>query len=206
MNLLILENSSSHGSIALVRNGRLVREVFHEAPRGRGAAWFTQLADFADEPVDGLLVGTGPGSYNGLRSAAAAAWGFARARCIPLRGISSLLGYSDSAYAVLGDARAGQWFFAAVRDRQFSHAPALIPADQPLPHHEGPLYTVNAMAGLASAVHQSPSALHLARFWEVAGPAEAIYLKPPHITTPHRPPRGFPAQGTAPGDPPGAIE
>ncbi|MDX2081170.1 MAG: hypothetical protein SFU53_10325 [Terrimicrobiaceae bacterium] len=201
MNLLVLENSTSVGSLAWVENGRVVREETHESPRGRGAQWFENLANFAGRPIDGILIGTGPGSYNGLRSAAAAAWGLARARNVPLRGVSSLLGYPDENYAVVGDARAGQWFFAAVRDRHFQTSPLLIPAGRGLPDGAGVLYCVNKESAPSGALLRHPSAGLLARFWEVAGTPEPIYLKPPHITMPARPPARL--ASPAPADGPG---
>ena len=66
-----------------------------------------------------MIVGVGPGSYNGIRSAIAVAWGIATARKIPLVGISSVLGLDDGEYFAVGDARRRQYFLARVRRGNF---------------------------------------------------------------------------------------
>ncbi len=71
-----------------------MREIAVETPRGRGGALFAALEEILSGagPLERVVVGIGPGSYNGIRSAIAVAWGIAQARRIPLVGLSSLLG------------------------------------------------------------------------------------------------------------------
>ena len=75
------------------------------------------LGETAD--IKRVIVGIGPGSYNGIRSAIAVAWGISTARGIPLVGISSLLGLDEGSYCAVGDARRGQYYLARVSSGRF---------------------------------------------------------------------------------------
>jgi tRNA threonylcarbamoyladenosine biosynthesis protein TsaB len=189
MRILAIESSSSEGSVALAADGRVLQTLTFENPRQHSAPFFAAFEDLLPrlDDLDLVLVGTGPGSYNPLRSSIAAAWGFARARGIPLRGVPSLLGYDSPHYQVLGDARANQWFIATIRDAAFTSPPALVtPADaMALLDSSIPLFQTSPM--VQNACLLAPSAARLALLPDAAGPAEPCYLKPPHITQPrHR--------------------
>ena len=131
-----------------------------------------------------MLVGTGPGSYNSLRASIAAAWGLARARSARLQGICSLLGYEPAEYHVLGDARANQWFHAHIRNGHLAATPSLLTPEEALDQLSPgvPVFSTSSLRYQATLA--SPQAIHLARRAAQAGPAEPIYLKPPHITKP----------------------
>ena len=131
-----------------------------------------------------MLVGTGPGSYNSLRASIAAAWGIARARSIPLKGICSLLGYEPLEYHVLGDARANQWFHTHIRDGHLMATPALLPPDEAMSQLKPDIPVFTTSPQIENAQYLSPQAICLAHRVSQAGPAEPIYLKPPHITKP----------------------
>ena len=94
-------------------------------PAGRGGALFSALEEILREApnIRRVVVGVGPGSYNGVRSAIAAAWGIATAREIPLVGISSILGLDDAGYCAVGDARREQYFLAALVLAEFCDQP-----------------------------------------------------------------------------------
>lgn len=195
MKLLAIECSTAQGSVARVEGECIVEEVVFESPRGRGAALFTALEDILKgwEP-DGVVVGTGPGSYNGIRIAIAAGWGVARSRGIPARGVLSVLGFSEENFTLLGDARAGQWFVAKVSGGVSNGEPELIPQGQ-VPEHERLITTTEL--GISGAAVLRPRASLLARHWETAGKLEPVYLKPPHITAP-RPTAGAAARSASP--------
>lgn len=75
-------------------------------------AWFESL-DLAD--ADRILVGTGPGSFAGIRSAIAFAQGYALGRPgVEVLGIPSpaAMAEPDVAQAVIGDARQGKFWLA----------------------------------------------------------------------------------------------
>jgi tRNA threonylcarbamoyl adenosine modification protein YeaZ len=184
MTILTIECSSAIGSIALTKGGEVLHECSFENPRGRGTAFFEALANASRhiEALDLVLVGTGPGSYNSLRASIAAAWGLARARSARLQGICSLLGYEPAEYHVLGDARANQWFHAHIRNGHLAAAPALLTPDEALAQLTPgvPVFSTSSLRYQATLA--SPQAIHLALRAPQAGPAEPIYLKPPHIT------------------------
>ena len=132
-----------------------------------------------------MIVGTGPGSYNGLRMAISSAWGVARARGAKLAGVSSLLGYDAPEYFIAGDARANQWFIAHVANGAFLSRPALV---SPQEAQNGllpgiPVFATSGLKGL-EAIVAPPRAAILARRNFVEGVPEPLYLKAPHITKP----------------------
>lgn len=186
MRILTIECSSAGGSIALTDGERVLRARTFENPRGRGTAFFGALEEEVScgDTLDLVLVGTGPGSYNGLRASIAAAWGIARARAVPLRGICSLLGYEAADYHVLGDARAGQWFHAHIRAGSLTAAVALLTPEEARARLQPGIPVFTPTPSIGDACLAFPSAVALARHVHQAGSAEPIYLKPPHITQP----------------------
>ena len=184
MKTLAIECSSARGSIAFTDHERLCFSLEFENPRGRGVDFFAALKESARrcDDFEQVLVGTGPGSYNGLRSSIAAAWGLARARGASLKGIPSVFGYDAPEYFVIGDARAGQWFFAHIRGGVLVTPIDLLPPEDATARlaHGIPVFSTSPM--LDSACYEAPQARFLTRYPDQAGPAEPIYLKPPHIT------------------------
>lgn len=191
MRILAVENSGEDGSVALVVDGHTERMETFSGPRGRGSGLFTALASIVRPGTDFdlVLVGTGPGGYNGLRASIAAAWGIARARNIRVAGVCSLLGFDAPDYFVLGDARAGEWFCAQVADGLLVGEPELLPPDVALERVGTtlPVFATSVLPGPAHAVTRCPRADVLASRQASAGPAEPVYLKPPHITKPRAP-------------------
>ena len=82
MNVLAIESSCQTGSVAILKGGTVVISQEFDSPRGRGTELFAHLESAlrACGDLDLVVVGTGPGRYNGLRAAISAAWGIARAR------------------------------------------------------------------------------------------------------------------------------
>ncbi|MEI8312018.1 MAG: tRNA (adenosine(37)-N6)-threonylcarbamoyltransferase complex dimerization subunit type 1 TsaB [Verrucomicrobiota bacterium] len=191
MNALAIECSCQNGSVAFLKDGTAVKSWEFESPRGRGTELFTHLESALRDcgDLDLVVVGTGPGRYNGLRTSIAAAWGIARARGARLAGVSSLLGYEEAEYFVVGDARAGQWFMAHVADGKFALPPALFsPQDARQFLEPGiPVFATSRLDGLPEAVVAAPSAGVLAGREFTEGLPVPAYLKPPHITKPADP-------------------
>lgn len=189
MNLLCIESSGSEGSIATLAGESLSGVWRFESPRGRGGAMFPALQSAVAScgRIETVVVGSGPGGYNGLRMAMAAGWGIAQAHGARLVGVPSLLGYDAPEYFVAGDARGGQWFFARVAGGQFVEPPALMPPallrKRLVPGR--PVFLAGAPSpSLPEAICLAPSAAILATRSAAFGPAEPVYLKPPHITAP----------------------
>ncbi|MCB1225486.1 MAG: tRNA (adenosine(37)-N6)-threonylcarbamoyltransferase complex dimerization subunit type 1 TsaB [Verrucomicrobiales bacterium] len=119
--VLALELSTPRGSVAVVAADGLRYEAEFESERSHNACLFAPLQEAleaAGEELALVLVGTGPGSYTGVRIAIAAAQGVGLAREVPVAGMSSLLGslpLEDDAAGVavvIGDARRGQLYRA----------------------------------------------------------------------------------------------
>jgi tRNA threonylcarbamoyladenosine biosynthesis protein TsaB len=192
--ILSLDASTQRGSVALIRDRQVVQELFPETPRGRGGALFSCLAKILREgpEIRRVVVGIGPGSYNGIRSAIAAAWGIAMARDIPLVGISSILGLDDASYVAVGDARRGQYFFARINHGAFLSGPELLTKDQlatAVQQSPGlPVFASAPVEFLPGIVIRTPSAARLgmlAAHWAPNHP-QPLYLKAAHITTSRR--------------------
>ncbi|MEI6278953.1 MAG: tRNA threonylcarbamoyladenosine biosynthesis protein TsaB [Verrucomicrobiae bacterium] len=191
MNVLSLESSGPAGSVAVLVDGRLCEAWSFSCPRGRGGELFPALEAAVARVgrADLVVVGTGPGGYNGLRMSVAAAWGVATAHGARLVGVPSLLGYGEPEYFVAGDARGGQWFLARVSQGRLVHAPVLIaPGEASALLDPGvPVFCPGGLAGLPDARCVPPSAQILALRTDSFGAPAPFYLKPPHITKPAKP-------------------
>jgi len=189
MKILAIESSGPEGSVAVLEDNSLTGSWSFSSPRGRGGGLFPALeAAFTKcGAPDTVVVGTGPGGYNGLRASAAAAWGISKVHGSQLVGVPSLLGYEAPEYFVAGDARGGQWFLARVADSRFLLEPALVFPDEAekilIPGI--PVFTPGGMlAGIQGGICAPPQARLLALRTAAFGEAVPIYLKPPHITKP----------------------
>jgi tRNA threonylcarbamoyladenosine biosynthesis protein TsaB len=116
MNVLAIDLSTLHGQVALVRGTELLFEAVFVSDRSHNSMLYGPLEKaLATARADLVVVGTGPGSYTGVRIAIAAAQGIGLALGIPVMGWSSLTTLSEAAdYEVLGDARRGSAYLAKV--------------------------------------------------------------------------------------------
>ena len=126
MNVLAFEISSEEGSVAL-QAGEEIREALIESPRQQTEQLlpFTQQllasAKLRLADLDGIAFGRGPGSFTGLRVAAAAAQGLGLASGLPLLPVSSLAVIAQGLWRSRGftstlvcvDAHMGEVFWAA---------------------------------------------------------------------------------------------
>ncbi len=192
--ILSLDASTHRGSVALLHGQQVVREIFSETPRGRGGELFNALEKLLpDAPtIWRVVVGIGPGSYNGIRSAIATAWGISITRKIALVGIPSVLGFDDEEYFAVGDARRQQYFLARVGRGRVVTEPTLLTREQleaellEAPHL--PIYASAPIDFLPSAIVRTPSAARLGMLAAASPPnyPQPLYLKAAHITTPKR--------------------
>lgn len=163
-----------------------------EQPRGRGEALLNALEHAVKNfgPANRIVVGTGPGSYNGIRAAIAAAEGLKIAWKIPVQGISSILGVPSHAkrYAVVGDARGGCLFFGTVLEEQLEEI-RLLPQKEfqdCLNAWEEPVYATAAVPQFPGLIIRTPAverlAILAAKYSNLADTPSPLYLKPPYIT------------------------
>ena len=95
---LALETSGAVGTVAVgTANGTVLAEVRLDERRQHAARLVPAVGEALEaagvdrSDLDGVVVGEGPGSFTGVRVAAATAKGLARSLGIPLRTVSSLL-------------------------------------------------------------------------------------------------------------------
>lgn len=184
---LAIENSTGRGSLAVANDGCVVQTAWFEGSSQLALAVATARREVT--AFDRIVVGTGPGSYTGLRVAAATALGLQVAFGCELAGCPSVLGFAEDTYLVIGNARRGSYFFAMVRHRRLADGPRLIPAQDlqltlaaspPMP-----CFTTTPVPENVPARFGEPRAEYLlsqSSSWTAS--VEPLYLKEPHVTVP----------------------
>lgn len=124
MTILALEFSSPLRGVAVAVDGVVRAEVAEQGGRETHAFQLIERvlreAGLAREEVEGIAVGTGPGSYAGIRIAIAIAQGWGLARGVKLMGISSADGVAAQVtglaqgekFSIVIDAQRGEFFAA----------------------------------------------------------------------------------------------
>ncbi len=196
--VLAFDCSTARGSLAVVEDGVAIFAETFDCPRGRGGAFFEVLdraIKTAGRPAR-IAVGIGPGSYNGLRTAIAAAEGLRLAMETEIVGIASVcaLPCDASEYAAVNDARGAVFYYVKIRDREIVGDFELLPAGDlaarldAQPEH--PILVSAPIPALPHAAVVFPDAVLLARLAlrknPSSGPLAPLYLKPAHITQPKR--------------------
>lgn len=205
--ILAIDLSTARGEIAVVRQSEVRFEAAFTAQRSHNAQLFAPLAEAlasAGDQLDLIVVGTGPGSYTGVRIAIAAAHGIALSRQVPVIGLPSICAPSTGLqnYRVIGDARRGMFYIARVRGARL---------DGTIELHQGEAtrqqvsdadseswltFDATVPMALAGVIPTHPSASRLAVLAgglaedEVArlssATLEPVYLQDPFITTSKR--------------------
>ncbi|MBV8900897.1 MAG: tRNA (adenosine(37)-N6)-threonylcarbamoyltransferase complex dimerization subunit type 1 TsaB [Verrucomicrobia bacterium] len=182
---LAIENSTGRGSLAVATDGCVVHTASFE---GSGQlALAVARARREVTAFDRVIVGTGPGSYTGLRVAAATALGLQVAFNCELAGCPSVLGFAEDPCAVIGNARRGNYFLAVIRACRIVDGPRLVPtrdlratldALAPMPC----IATTPVPENLPALICDPRADRLLSHPSSWTASVEPLYLKEPHIT------------------------
>lgn len=139
MTTLAIDTSTQNGSMALHLSKKdnttsfFTREF--EARQNTNSKIFKplkELIEIAEKNIDYLLVGTGPGSYTGIRVSISAMIGLSIALEAKLIGISSLLAIetpTNSQHFFVGDARLGKYYIKNIENIKTNNNFNLIDKD-----------------------------------------------------------------------------
>lgn len=211
---LAIETSSPQASLALFDPGthQTVWSDRFFADRSHNSRIFgpvSEALEVSEHSLERILVGTGPGSYSGIRVGISVANGLEIALGAQTAGISSFTAIDPdlSDYLVAGDARRQTLFIARVTDGKLAGEPDLMDgaefADRLDRTGDLPIFTVDeSIAKNYPGVEQRlPDAIHFARQFERFSeihdgrPIEPHYLRPPYITQAKKKPvPGFPSR------------
>lgn len=199
--ILAIETSTSQGNIAFLVDGEVKFEKRFFSQRSHNSQIFEPLREaleVAESNIDTILVGTGPGSYTGVRIGISVAQGLAMSLGAKVYGISSAMGVDSLDVKFCGDARRGHYYLVALGKEGWPDKVELLSVDQfselLQTRKEGDCITFDRSAPLQSEKIQvrEPSAKLLAkRFLAGEGkpvedletrPLEPIYLSEAFIT------------------------
>ena len=131
---LAIDTATSRTIVAMVDDGKVLVESFHEGATDHGKA-ITELVVQALKvcPVPNqVVVGMGPGPFTGLRVGITFAHTFALARNIPVIGVCSLdaIVIDKAEYTVAIDARRKEIYWASYKSGQRISGPAVNKPDE----------------------------------------------------------------------------
>lgn len=197
MNILAIETSVPRASLCLQKGDVVVCQSEWEAERNHDAHLFPALSEALDalgnDSLDYVLVGSGPGSYGGVRVALAAAVGITTVTGARLVAVESWAQLAEPSACIVADARRGGWTVRfpdgqinVLSPDELQALDAVVLSTEPI----GKLSHLNLSRLKKEAL--IPTAIGLVSTWlsssdseresMLARPAEPIYVRPPHIT------------------------
>ena len=200
--VLSIDTSTPVGGVAIVGlEGEVRYEARFTANRSHNSEFVEPLREalavLGDDPLDLIAVGTGPGSYTGIRIGISVAIGISLSRGAPVIGVPSVctVAVAESCH-VVGDARRESIFCVEVVDRRLVDEPTMVEAGEfELP--DGPVFTFDDSPVVPGLTAAGPDPVVLARIavemtveeieQATSEPFEPIYLRAPFITTPKKP-------------------
>lgn len=214
--ILAFDTSASWLSVAIAANGEIRAALSEPCSRGHGERLMPVIERLAREAgvpldtLDAIAVGTGPGSFTGIRVALAAGKGLAIALARPLIGVDGFravfaaLPIADSPCLIVIDSRREELFTALVDARGVAIGAPRLARSQELPALTGvrPLRVAGDASahwpsgdpGVCVVASEPPDARLIARLAAAdlaqgtQTPAKPVYLRPPDATpNPQRP-------------------
>lgn len=206
-NILAIDRSTPQGSFAILADGRPPFTGAFTETAPRSPDWFPAMmgafaeCGLAPSDLDAIVVGTGPGSFSGIRAVLAAAQGLALPSSTPVMGVLSSSAMALAAHrqtgaatvAVVGDARRGNLWLAVLDFADGVISPSPLASPHLVPYAKAP----ETLAALGDAIllssdasrvraalaanpaiaakiaEAAPSALDVAEFF-LANPGEAV--------------------------------
>lgn len=206
MIILALETSTPQASLCLFEDDTLLCASSWTAERNHDSYLFPALQQAMDargnKNLDWILVGSGPGSYGGVRVALAAAVGIAAITHARIVALCSWEAFAHDTAHIVSDARRGGWTLR----RPTGEISVISPEELRLLASNKliQLYTTESaekMVQTGVTVSKSgllPTAEALVKIWlnlsekereqRASLPVEPIYVRPPHITEAKRKP------------------
>ena len=209
--VLAIDTSTATGRIAIAAGETVLFASEFTSQRSHNSQIFLPLEsalDTCNRELDLIAVGTGPGSYTGVRIGIASGIAIAMALSIPVIGIPSACAAAAAAggvYTLLGDARRGATFLAEANGHQLEEEPELVEDGQlhtRIEDYERSLFTFDDKEFPDGIVTTHPSASKIAvhaacldqvelnRLQDI--PPQPIYLREPFVTSPRKPGKAVP--------------
>lgn len=160
MKLLALDTASARCSVALLVGDSLVSRAV-ETARDHASLILPMIEELLAEAgialreLDGIAFGRGPGSFTGVRVAAAVTQGLAAGADLPVLGISDLRALAAQARRVVPSPPPGSLLLAAMDARMGEIYWGAFDAAAPLPADALPVEAVGAPAGLPDSLRGS---------------------------------------------------
>jgi tRNA threonylcarbamoyladenosine biosynthesis protein TsaB len=205
--ILALETSVAQATMILANASGILSQKSFRSERSQECDLFTPLQNLlselpSDEKLSAVVVGIGPGSYNGARVGIAAAQAIAQVHGCRVAGLCSFEGvpeaFVNETIWALGDARRDSYFLMPIQNGQAQIPPKLLEEEEfsrLLAQCEGPKVTFESPERLPENVdclESHSTAEGLLKSWLARSPeeqenllnlpVEAFYLRPPHIT------------------------
>lgn len=186
--IFAFDTATSIATCSLVRDGEPVDELHTQARLVLVAAdELLRTAGLEPGKLDGIVVGTGPGSFTGIRIGLATARGLALGLDVPVAGVSTLHAFAGGQPVI--DARRGEVFTqgpSVARPEELEVAGSRLVGDGALRYRE--IFEAHgAEVPPGSDPGHIPAAHLLVRYAEEFGPAEAVeplYVRDPDAKAP----------------------
>jgi tRNA threonylcarbamoyladenosine biosynthesis protein TsaB len=205
--ILTLETSVTNATLLLAQDGHIFAQSSFTSERSQECDLYGPLQELLAQIPNGaklsaIVIGTGPGSYNGARVGIAAAQAIAQVHHCRVAGVCSFeavpeISRSKTAWAI-GDARRGSFFLMPIMNGRTLAPPQLLEEAEflaALADCPGMRITFESPDRLPAGVDCTQSASTaeglLAAWLDrseserealLETPTEAFYLRPPHIT------------------------
>jgi len=187
MKSLIIETSTESALLAVLENGRLLWEkhlLGGPALSKSLGLEIKKILELIPPPFDQIILGSGPGSYTGIRVGAAMAQALSFGWKIPLYTVSSLTAFAPDKenFVIAIDARSGGLFiqenFTLPKLLKLEDAEIILQS-YPIVASPHPEKLLQRMPTLTNLVQTKPNAFLLAQFSIPASKPDLSYLSTP---------------------------